>query len=565
MKSSRRSFLKFAGVGIGGLMMGAPFAGLRKAKRPNFLFIITDDMFMREWNIRPEGRSADGRVRNYTPNIDRLINEGMYFNRMYANSSVCTPSRYSCITGRFPSRCPQAQERSVKNSGQVRISFNTHILSEESTGAKLLRQAGYFTGFVGKNHALNFKRPNIPPDLEKKDPFSPEVSAWAKGRQADIVKALKEQQGFEFAENVYWGGAGVGMGDAFRHHNIDWTVEGGLHFLDEASKRDNPWYLYFSTTLLHGPTDKDENGWPGRYKADERVSGEGMLKSRPDVEPYMPPRNTIPGRIKKAGANPSTGDVTWLDDGIGALLKKLEELKMLDNTLIIMFNDNGMDNGGKNTGYNEGYNVSSFAWGGMVSHGVTESLAGGVDFVPTFLDMAGVRKEKWAYQVDGKSLAPIFKNPQAKAHKSMYCEIGHSKTVFTDDGWMFLAVRHPEEIKSDRVRQERFNNAWGKHAAPDGSSPDSPYDHHGMCPAGPTPDTMGYRRAKVAPSYYDSDQLYNLKEDPSQQVNLAENPKYRQKTKEMRQLLKSYLNTIPGKFGELKTEYKALAPIDSAK
>lgn len=526
-----------------------------KDARPNFLFIITDDQFMREWNVRPEGKTADGKPRNHTPNLDRLVAEGLYFNRMYATSSVCTPSRYSCLTGRFPSRCPQVQNKISKNHGYADVSFNTHIAAKETTAAKFLRHAGYFTGIVGKNHALDLKRPNIGADLEKKDPFSDEVTAWAKRRQGEVVKAIKTTQGFEFAENVYWGGTGVGMGDPFRHHNIDWTVEGALHFFDEAAKRDQPWYLYFSTTLTHGPTDTNEKGWQSRHTADPRISGEGMLKEPPKVAPYMQPRSTIAARIAKAGADPSTGDITWLDDAIGALLKKLEETNELDNTLVIMFSDNGMDRKGKNTGYDEGHNVPSVAWGNMVKHGITQSLAAGVDFVPTFLDMAKIPKEKWQSSVDGNSLASVLSNSKAKVQDSVYCEIGYARTVFTDE-YIYLAVRHPDILDTERERKARFQMGWKGRKIPEGITWKSPYGHHGNFPGGPPPKEMGSGIIEQGPRpfYYDKDQLYDLKKDPRQKINLVRDPKYKAKTEEMKKILKSYLNKIPGKFGDLKTK-----------
>jgi hypothetical protein len=271
----------------------------------------------------------------------------------------------------------------------------------------------------------------------------------------------------------------------------------------------------------------------------------------------MPPRSTIADRILKAGADPSTGDITWLDDGIGALIIKLEELNMLENTLIIIFNDNGMDRGGKNTGYDEGVHVPSLAWGTIVTPGVSQRLANAVDFAPTFLDLAGIPAKNYQHDVDGKSLAPLLSDPDKIIHESVYCEIGHTRTVITED-YLFLSVRHPEEIFTKEVREKRFKDVWSEHNPPEDISPDSPYGHHGSCPGGPPPDQMGYKIVKNGPRpfYYDPDQLYELKKDPLQTNNLVRDDDFLETTLEMKKLLTGYLNNLPGTFGEYKKGYE---------
>ena len=72
--------------------------------RPNVLFIITDDQERSEFNVLPQGRDAQGKPRNLTPNIDRLATEGVVFLNQYVSSPVCTPSRYSVLTGAYASR-----------------------------------------------------------------------------------------------------------------------------------------------------------------------------------------------------------------------------------------------------------------------------------------------------------------------------------------------------------------------------------------------------------------------------------------------------------------------------
>ncbi|MCK4958921.1 MAG: sulfatase-like hydrolase/transferase, partial [Planctomycetes bacterium] len=99
-KVRRREFLSVIGAGAISLAMPAGLLaaarGKKSGRRPNVIFIITDDQSL----------DSFGFIRNkaLTPNIDRLAAEGVYFSRAYASSSVCTPSRYTCLTGRYASR-----------------------------------------------------------------------------------------------------------------------------------------------------------------------------------------------------------------------------------------------------------------------------------------------------------------------------------------------------------------------------------------------------------------------------------------------------------------------------
>ena len=74
--------------------------------RPNVLLIVTDDQWRAEFNFLAEGRDDQGNPRNLTPNIDRLATEGLVLLNQYVSSPVCTPSRFSVLTGNYASRSP---------------------------------------------------------------------------------------------------------------------------------------------------------------------------------------------------------------------------------------------------------------------------------------------------------------------------------------------------------------------------------------------------------------------------------------------------------------------------
>ena len=133
-----------------------PNIATAKDTRPNILFIISDDQERQEFNFLPEGRGEQGEPRNLSPNLDRLAAEGVVFPNQYVTSPVCTPSRFTVLTGTYSSRS-SSFEKTVKSNGQVNITWNCHIDPETPNLARTLQQAGYFTGAVGKNHVIEVK------------------------------------------------------------------------------------------------------------------------------------------------------------------------------------------------------------------------------------------------------------------------------------------------------------------------------------------------------------------------------------------------------------------------
>lgn len=134
-----------------------------KDDRPNFVFIITDDMERSMFNALPEGKG-----RNLTPTLDRLVGEGVLMTGQHVASAVCTPSRYNVLTGRYASRAMP-----VGAADQAVVAFETHIKPSDASLPKILQTSGYRTGMVGKNHV--FQAPGISEIPLEADPRDPEV------------------------------------------------------------------------------------------------------------------------------------------------------------------------------------------------------------------------------------------------------------------------------------------------------------------------------------------------------------------------------------------------------
>ena len=118
-------------------------------------------------------------------------------------------------------------------------------------------------------------------------------------------------------------------------HNAEWTTAAALEFIEE--NKDGPFYLHLCSTLLHGP----DRSW--RKSMDHPlITGEGEVESLPEV---MTPRAELLKTITEKGFDPDShvAGEAWIDDSLGAILRKLKELGIDDNTLVIFAPDHGRD------------------------------------------------------------------------------------------------------------------------------------------------------------------------------------------------------------------------------
>ncbi len=496
------------------------FGGLIKSfaqnkKRPNIVFIVTDDQHRNQFNFVKEGLDANGKPTNLSPNIDRLASEGVIFDNSYVSTSVCTPSRYSIVTGTYASR---AISKAVMNryEGQTNITWNVHVGSKTNNIAQALKDNGYFTGGVGKNHTFSGDNPHKVPT--EADPRDPVVKQHLIENQASQVAAYKEA-GFDFAGALYKGNLPNQYPKAVEDHNMEWVVNSALTFLDKASQKENPFFLYFATTLAHGP---DKLGT--KYKGDPLATPVGFLDKPLEV---MPSRTSVTERINKAGLDIEKADILWLDDGIGALLNKLEDMGELANTVLFFIDDHGVESG-KGSLYEGGVKTVSFVYGpNYIKSGYrSKQMVSNIDMVPTALELAGV-KSKDSYKMDGVSMLPLLQGSTKPIHESLYFEIGATRAILKD-GYKYLAFKAPAKIKTKLER----NGKKATHICdkPGGRGSESP--------------ALKF----YAKNYFSEDQLYNINNDPFEQLNLYSDKAQKAKVKELKSELSKYVKMLPGTF-----------------
>jgi arylsulfatase A-like enzyme len=480
------------------------------AEKPNVILIITDDQ---SWDSLG---FTGGQV--HTPRIDRMAREGLNFTDFNVTSTVCSPSRYSFLTGRFAGQCtgerfmrehPPGDQTQVENIGELE--------PDRWNLAKLLQQNGYRTGFVGKSHLINHEWINgnwteagLEPYPQDADPRDPATSAKMRRNHEKWCAAMKPY-GFDYVDGYYCANLKELRNDALNVHNLDWSVSKAFKFLEES--KDEPFFLYFSTTLHHGPSP-----WENKFSldADPRMTAEGFIADGFDV---IPPREDVLKRNREAGFNDNQAFALWLDDGIGALIDKVEELGLEKETLILFVSDHGSYRHGKTTLYDFGMRVPMVCyWPETIKPGSShDGLLANIDVTPTVLDLCGIKAGD-DYAIDGVSFKEALFGSQMPPREVLFGEMGHSRAVKTKE-WKYIAIRYPEEVQRKIDRGGTFDPF---HAGD--PKLDLPYltrNQH-----------LGHHAAIVNPHYFEADQLYNLSKDPEENLNVYDqNPEVAQRMK----------------------------------
>ena len=533
--SRRMTMLGVLNAMLLGALMAANTVLAEGRRKPNVLFIITDDQALDSFGFIKH--------KALTPHIDRLAGEGVYFSRGYVSSSVCTPSRYSCLTGRYASRSQVTKfTRGITREGQTWVHWNSDLALSETNIAKVLRDNGYATGVVGKLHG--FELPGHHKSINRQaDPSDPKVIAALEQDQQLFAQGLK-QHGFDYAAHLHRGNLGSGRSIPLPlcQHAPEWTAQAAIEFMEQ--NKDRPFYLYYATTLLHGPNPLTS------LKSDPRISEVGYLDEAPRVQP---PRESVFKRVQQAGIDEKYAPATWHDDNIGALLKKLDELGIADNTLVIYFNDHGAD-GGKGTLYEGGIRTPIIMrYPERIRPGRCDELIQNVDFVPTILSACGITPSA-GLKTDGVDLMPLLTGATDKTRESLYCEIGYTRAVVTSQ-YKYLAFRVPPSrdiSREDNLKamQAAANKTPSKKSGLE-INPEGHITHIHRFPGGDGTE-LGNGLKRYRTHYFDRDQLYDLKHDPDEEVNLVNDPAYKTVLEEMQLALKQHLEKAPGTFAEFK-------------
>lgn len=346
------------------------------AQRPNIIYIMSDDMGYGDL-------SCYGQKSYSTPHIDKLASQGIKLTNCYSAGAVCTPTRAAFMTGRYPARTPVGLMEPLRSMATDTIGLTARYPSL----ATMMQGAGYETALIGKWH-LGYRPQHSP-----------------------------TRNGFDYFFGIHSGGADyishIGANGIRRHdlyenetevHRTGYLTElftdKAVAFLKQEHKK--PFLLVLTFTSPHwpwqGPTDSAypdsvdfrEGGSPAKYAA--------MMKS--------------------------------MDDGVGALMKTLDELRLTEETLVIFTNDNGgeryySDSGGlaqvKGTLWEGGLRVPAIVrWPDKIKGGgISDQVAITMDWTATILSAGGARAHP-NFPLDGVDLMPILRGQKKDVDRTLY-------------------------------------------------------------------------------------------------------------------------------------------------
>jgi len=412
--TNRRRFLKtmLGGAAAALLPAGALLRAAAVKKKPlNFVFFLVDDFGWMDIGANNPHCFYD------TPNIDRLARSGMNFTNGYAANPVCSPTRYSIMTGKYPSRVDATNWFSGKRSARFNPApLNDKMSLEEVTLAEALKEHGYKTAFIGKWH-LGSEEKYWP----ENQGFDANVGGWAVG----------SPRGGYFApfDNPRLGDYPKGS------HLPKVLTDESLKILDQY--RNNPFLLYLAFYSVHTPLQGRED-LIAKYKAKrQRLLDAGEREFAPE-EQVWPVKQRRQVRIRQCHAVYGAM-VEAMDEQIGRVLDKLDELGVADHTAVVLMSDNGglstsegspTSNlplrGGKGWLYEGGIREPFLIrWPGVTDPGSESDVPViSTDFYPTILDMAGLPLKKDQH-LDGASLVPLLKGATSIERDALYWHYPH--------------------------------------------------------------------------------------------------------------------------------------------
>ena len=379
------------------------------ASRPNFVFFLVDDLGYMDIGANNPNTFYE------TPNVDRLANEGMRFTNAYAANPVCSPTRYSIMTGKHPSRVGATNFFSGARPGRfLPAPLHNNMPRSETTVAEALKPAGYRTAFAGKWH------------------LGPSDEFWPKA------------QGFDF--NI--GGHSAGMPRSyFSPYRNPRLADGpsGEHLTqrltDESMKiiqrlKDGPFLLVLAFYTVHTPLQAPHD-LVAKYKAKAE-----KLHSTPPVfaDEEQVWKTDKPRKVRVVQQHATyAAMVESMDTHIGRILDQLDELGLQDDTVVMFMSDNGglstsegspTSNlplrGGKGWLYEGGIREPMIIkWPGVTAPGsVCDDPVVSMDFYPTILDMAGLPAMPQQHR-DGVSLTPQLKQAGEPKRETLFWHYPH--------------------------------------------------------------------------------------------------------------------------------------------
>jgi arylsulfatase A-like enzyme len=366
--------------------------------KPNIVFFLIDDM---GW--------ADGACFGskfyQTPELDALAKSGMRFTQAYAACAVCSPTRAALMTGKYPARLHITDyipgENLPKSSRFLLPNWQKHLPLEEVTLAKALKGQGYVTAHIGKWHLGGGEF------LPQHQGFDLNIAGGNMGAPPSYF--------WPYGANTNGSGGVPGLsarGGKQGAYLTDQLTDEAIRFIE--ANADKPFYLNFCHYAVHSP-----------------------LMGKQELIDALADRPGADGQSNKVYA----AMLKSVDESVGRVRKKLDELHLTDRTLIVFTSDNGGAvhfgnppatsnfplRNGKGSAYEGGLRVPLLvSMPGVVPPGtVCEFPVITMDYFPTLMEQAGADPSASRTAVDGLSIVPLLRGQKSALHKELFWHYPH--------------------------------------------------------------------------------------------------------------------------------------------
>ncbi len=400
---NRRQFLKCAVFGVSGVSLNGLNYARKKTKRPNILLILIDDLGWMDLGCQ-------GSRFYETPNIDKLAQQGMRFTNFYSACTVCSPTRASILTGKYPARLKITQHIPVW-SGQLRFPekakykpafMHMHLPREETTLAERLSGIGYHSCHIGKWHLGD------EPYYPEKQGFDKNVAGCHWGQPPSYFYPYKREgkapTGYKLEIPTLTGGE---PGE----YLTDRLTNEAITYLQERAANDQPFYLNLWYYTVHTPIQAKEE-LLAKYQKKAQQWGD-----------------------KAQGRPAYAAMIENLDSNVGKVLDALKSLDMDKDTLVIFTSDNGglaavTDNSplrsGKGSEFEGGIRVPLIVRypDKIPADSVTDMIAISCDFLPTLAEMVGMPFSS-SEHIDGVSLWNVLRQTGDAPKRPLFFHFPH--------------------------------------------------------------------------------------------------------------------------------------------
>jgi len=406
----RRRFLKCAGIGTAALLLPGITKAAPATRKPNIIYVLVDDMGYGDLG-------CFGQKKLKTPNLDQMAAGGLLFTNHYSGSTVCAPSRCVLMTGLHTGHCT------------VRSNGNVQLRKDDITVARVMKNAGYATGCIGK---WGVGRPGLTdPNDHGFDYFYGYVCMnHAHNCYPEFIIRNGQKVPLRNVREERWKTRRVPDGAGVAEKKVDFVPhlcqEEVIQFIDKNKAR--PFFLYYALNIPHA---NNEGGGKGM---EVPSYGEYADKPWPDAEKGF------------------AAMISYIDGYVRDIFAKLKETGLDKNTLVIFtsdngphqegghnmeyFDSNGVLRGKKRDLYEGGVRVPTIAnWPGVITPGRKSDLPSAFqDIMPTFAELGGVACPK----TDGISMLPTLRGKgEQKKHDHLFWEFyeGGGKKAVLKGKW----------------------------------------------------------------------------------------------------------------------------------